>query len=255
MKRTRFPFVVTRPAPDHRKLMATLSKIGARAIHCPAFEIEHPADMQLGERIERLGKFDLVIVTSPVGARTLAAHSAEQPGIHGPRYFAPGQGTAYALASAGLPVGFPSTGGTSEDILAMGEFADVDGLAIAIVGAPGGRGLLEQSLSERGARVERVNIYRRKKLPPSRALIDALEQRYEPVVLITSLQAFDLITSSLPDRLKPSWLAARFVVSSRRLEGASRDAGVRRIQRAAAASDKEMLAAAFAAGWLPAAAD
>lgn len=240
-------FVVTRPTPDHRVLMDTL---GDKAIHNPAFELLPETDSGVASIIVRISDFDLAIVTSPFAARLLA-DAPVKPGTGRVRFIAPGRGTASLLGAAGRAAGFPVSGGTSEDILGMPEFRHVEGKRIAIVGAPGGRGLLARELSRRGAQVESLHIYRRKALPASTRLIRALARGERLVVFISSMQAFGMIQRSLPERLRPGWRGGHFVVSSERLETACRNAGVRRIQRASGAADEQMLAASASAGWLP----
>lgn len=243
------PFVVTRPAPDHRKLMARLDEAGIDAIHSPAFEIEQVPEPLLGNLMDDLKAFDLVLVTSPVAAR-LIARRASGLDTQELRFLAPGQGSASVLEAVGIRCRFPESGGTSEDILAMPEFSGIEGVGVAIVGAPGGRGLLASELSRRGARVEAVHVYRRKPVAPAPALIDALRQGSAAVVLISSRQAFDMIGGALAEELRPAWLGSRFVVSSERLERVCREAGVSRIRRASGAADELMLAAALEAGWM-----
>ena len=249
MKSPEVPFVVTCPAPDHRALMARLGDAGIDAIHSPAFEIEQVPEPLLRERIDGLKAYDLVIVTSPVAAR-LIARGASASDIRELGFFAPGRGTASVLEAVGLRCRFPESGGTSEDILAMPDFAGIEGVGIAIVGAPGGRGLLASELSRRGARVEALHIYRRKPVAPAPALITALRRSSGAVVLISSRQAFDMIGEALAEDLRPAWLGSRFVVSSERLERACREAGVSRIRRASGAADELMLTAALEAGWM-----
>lgn len=228
--------------------MERLGESGSRVIHSPAFDIVRAPDSVLAQRIGGLAAFDAVIVTSPVAAKVLAERVVG-PGIRDLRFYAPGKGTAAALHAAGLRCDFPVTGGTSEHMLAMGEFAEVNGVRIAIVGAPGGRGLLASELDRRGASVEMMHVYRRQPLPPAPALLNALRKRHALVVLISSRQAFGIITGDLGKELRSGWLASRFVVSSERLERVCSNAGVSRICRAVGAADEQMLAAARKAGW------
>lgn len=235
---------MTRPAPDHQALLAALAAKGVAAIHCPAFELESAPEQSLAQQLSRIGEVDLTIVTSPVAARLLARHlDTDQPGVSEVQFVVPGRGTASALEAVGIAARFPVSGGTSEHILAMPEFDDVSHKRIAVVGAPGGRGLLASELSARGADVENMHVYHRRALAPSAALVDALHHSEDLVIFISSLQAFSIILESLPEALRPVWLNSRFVVSSARIQRACRDAGVRRIRCAAGASDEEMLAA------------
>lgn len=243
------PFIVTRPAPDHQALMARLSDAGLPAIHCPAFDIERAPEALLAARIQSLGEFDIVIVTSPVAAR-LVAEQGIGPELRDVRFFAPGKGTASVLRRAGVACRFPETGGTSEHILAMPELAGAGAARLAIVGAPGGRGLLASELSAKGAIVETVYLYSRTPRPPTPGLTDALRRGCDPIVLISSRQAFEMITRALGKAWRQAWLDSRFVVSSGRLQRACIEAGASRTRLAAGAANEQMLAAAREAGWM-----
>ncbi len=240
-------FVVTRPAPDHARSMQALGEIGRAAIHNPGFRFEHEPAGRLERRLAELADFDLAIVTSPMAARLVAAHSTPA-GTENVRFIAPGRGTASILEAAGFRADWPETGGTSEHILAMPELEKIDPGRVAIVGAPGGRTLLAREFSRRGAEVVPIHLYRRIAAPPNPALLEALRSRAELVVLISSRQAFEMILEGLPHELRESWLAASFVVSSARMASLCRDAGAHRISIAAGAADQPMLSAALQDG-------
>lgn len=228
--------------------MVWLARAGLPAIHSPAFEIEPAAETTLDKRIRGLRDFDAVVVTSPVAARLIATR-ANDSNLEKPRFIAPGKGTASILEAAGLRCQIPATGGTSEAILAMPGLAEISGDRIAIVGAPGGRGLLACQLSGRAASVEKVHVYARRPLTPAPELIDALQMEKDLVVLISSRQAFAGITGALSGARRRVWLSSRFVVSSKRLANACSAAGASRVHRAAGAADELMLGAVAAAGW------
>lgn len=239
-------FVVTRPAPGHERLMQALAQNGRIAIHSPGFRLESEPEAQLERLSKGLAKFDLAIVTSPTTARLVAAHAI--PGeVASVRFMTPGAGTGSILEAAGIPATWPETGGTSEDILGLvGD--DIAPGRVAIVGAPGGRGLLAREFSRRGARVDPVHLYRRVPVAPNPELVEALRRGLALVNLVSSLQAFETILSGLPARRRSAWLAAAFVLSSARLARLVRDAGVQRVRIAKGASDEAMLAAALQGG-------
>jgi uroporphyrinogen-III synthase len=232
--------VVTRPGADAEALVDALEARSHPVIRSPAFALQPlpaPARQQV---LTGLSAFDVAIVTSPFAA-TLTVSDA--PPGDSPVYLAPGRGTAEILSASGLSVHHPEAGGTSEDLLAMPILEQVQGRAVAIVGAPGGRRLLDRELAARGATVSRIDVYRREPLPLAAELLAALEERRRLVVLASSRNAFAHLTDSLPPRLRSAWFASTFLVSSQRLLRICREAGVQNVRRAEGASDEAMLAA------------
>ena len=240
-------FVVTRPAPGHESLMQELAARGLSVLHNPGFRLESEPRPRLERRLAELPKFDLAIVTSPTAARLVTA-SGPRTGIGNVRVVVPGRGTASILEQAGISADFPEAGGTSEHILAMTEARDIHPERVAIVGAPGGRSLIAREFSRRGAEVAPIHLYRRVPVAPNPSLVDALEQGADLVNLISSGQALQTILAGLPAPLREAWLASLFVVSSKRLAAACRDAGVHRLRIASGASDEAMLTAALRPG-------
>jgi uroporphyrinogen-III synthase len=123
------------------------------------------------------------------------------------------------------------------------------GRRVALVGAPGGRGVLREQLAARGARLRELHVYRR--VPPrlDRRHLDALLQLPASArVLLSSTEALHNLHQRLPS---PAWMrlcAATAVVSSERLAAAARAAGFQRIVTAASALSADLLDAASCAG-------
>lgn len=234
--------VVTRPAPDDEALAAAVAKRELRTIRNPAFRLQPVPEPQRRARVAALGDCEVVIVTSPFAAR-LTVVSAPTAGRTAPRWLAPGRGTAAILSAAGLDATHPAQGGTSEDLLAMPALTECRGKRVGIVGAPGGRRLLDRELARRGASVRRIDLYRRQPLPITGALSDALAKRSPLIVLISSGNALELITDALSEAQRREWLRQRFVVSSPRLAEIVRARGAERVHVADGASDDAMLGA------------
>lgn len=218
--------VVTRPAPAGAKLQARLTEDGWQAIHCPAFELIPAADPEAAaESLCAALPADVVIFTSPAAARYALA-LAEPGAFRATTVVTPGAGTARELARAGIPEArYPETGGTSEDVLRLPELIGVDGMQVLIVAAPDGRGLLAEALTKRGARVERVCVYRRRPLAPSPEFLAALDSERELITLLSSTAAARVLADALEGTRRRRWLGGCFVVSSGRLARILRDLG------------------------------
>jgi uroporphyrinogen-III synthase len=125
----------------------------------------------------------------------------------------------------------------------------VAGKRIALVGAPGGRGLLGEQLAARGAQLRDVHVYRR--MPPrlDRRHVDALLQLpASALILLSSSEALNHLCRLLPAPALARLLAATAVVSSERLATAASAAGFGRIMRAASALPADLLDAAARVG-------
>src|SRR5262249_13545591 len=107
--------------------------------------------------------------------------------------FAPGPGTAAALAAVGVTnVRLPTTTMDSEGLLALPEFQTATGKRIVIFRGGGGREMLGETLASRGAAVDHVDCYRRAK-PESGAagLEEALREGRVDAVTLTSSEGLD----------------------------------------------------------------
>ena len=218
---------MTRPARLAGALAEMIERAGGRAIRFPAIEIEPlPARGPAGA-------FHDVIFVSPSAVEKGAAWIGA-----GERTFALGQGTRAALAKAGAADALaPAAGADSEALLALPELAQVRGRRIAIVRGEGGRELLGEELSARGAQVRYVECYRR---APPRAdaapLIAAWDAGAVDAVTVSSGAALENLVALFGQRLREAPL---FVPHARVAEQAAA-AGVREVLLAGP-SDSEML--------------
>jgi uroporphyrinogen-III synthase len=78
-----------------------------------------------------------------------------------------GQATAAALNAAGYRVSLmPSEGADSEALLAMPQLAHMSGQRVLIVRGTGGRDLLFEAMTARGAQVQHAEVYTREPARP-----------------------------------------------------------------------------------------
>ncbi|HEX9398142.1 MAG TPA: uroporphyrinogen-III synthase [Burkholderiales bacterium] len=146
--------VVTRPSALAAGLAARIEAAGGRAIRFPAIKIE---DLPRPAALKRTASYDLAIFISPT-----AVDKAVGDGRRWPRVAAVGAGTRQALEARGVsPVIAPQGEADSEALLALPELRQVAGQRVLIVRGEGGRALLGETLTKRGARVEYAECYRR----------------------------------------------------------------------------------------------
>ena len=189
-----------------------------------------------------------VVYTSPAAVRFAAMLLPLRPSS-GQQVFAVGAGTAAALRRAGVPAPTaPSGRGDSEALLALPGLQGTG--AVGLVTAPGGRGLIAETLARRGATVHRADVYRREPIRPRADRLDTLATLpAHSALLVSSAEAFDAFWSPAGDTA--SGVAARHallrgrpvVASSPRLAAMLADHGFTTIVTAESAAPARMLAA------------
>ena len=150
--------VVTRPRELAAGLAGLIEAAGGRAMLFPAIEI---ADLP-GWSLPLLQPGDLAVFISPTAAqKALARLRALPPNV---RAAAVGAGTQRELERHGVrDVLAPAGAADSEALLALDELQDLAGRRVVIFRGEDGRGLLGDTLAQRGAVVVHVACYRRQR--------------------------------------------------------------------------------------------
>ena len=184
--------VVTRPVRQAAAFAQALAALGATPIVWPAIVILPPDDRDALVRAHAsLDRYDLAFFVSANAAEYGAPAVGRWPARV--QAYAPGPGTAAALAAVGVPdARVPTTSYDSEGLLALPELADLRGRHAIVFRGEGGREVLAQALRARGASVEAVGCYKRS--APSgdaRGLIDALRAHRAQALTLTSAEGVD----------------------------------------------------------------
>ena len=193
--------VVTRPVRQAAAFAQKLAALGATPIVWPAIVILPPDDPAPLERAHaNLDRYDLAFFVSA----NAAEYGAPPPGRWPARLraYAPGPGTAEALAALGVAgAAVPTTTYDSEGLLALPELADVRGMRAILFRGDGGRELLAETLKARGATVDAVSCYRRAApAGDARALIEAIGEGRADAITLTSAEGVDnLMRAAGPD--------------------------------------------------------
>jgi uroporphyrinogen-III synthase len=236
--------VITRPAGTAGPLSRRVRKLGGIPVSVPGLSLRATEDASAVDaslRSALLG--DIVIFTSPAAVRFAADIL---PLATRGTVIAVGRGTARALRTAHLgDVRFPESSQDSEGVLGLPELASVEGRRVALIGAPGGRGLLREQLAARGAVLDEVHVYHRVAPRIDRRHIDPLlKLGRRSAVLLSSAESLDHLHRAL---IAPAWrrlMQAVAVVSSERLRDIARETGFERIVVARSAMPGDLLAAA-----------
>jgi uroporphyrinogen-III synthase len=156
--------VVTRPAQQAERLAGLIRAAGGEAILYPVIEIRDVVDPQpLYDLIDRLDEFDLAVFISPNAAHQALGAIAGRRALPATLAIAAvGPGTARGLAGLGVAnVIAPGGRGDSEALLALPQLGEPRGKRVVIFRGDGGRELLADELTARGALVEYATCYRR----------------------------------------------------------------------------------------------
>jgi uroporphyrinogen-III synthase len=238
--------VVTRPPASAGALAARVRTRGGVPLRLPGLSLRVAPDADAARAaLASLQTADDCIFTSP--AAVLHAFRLD-PALRlprGARAFGVGAGTQRALARRGIAALAPSARSDSEGLLALADLADVRGRRIALLGAPGGRGLIAVTLRQRGADVCAIDVYER--VPPrlGKRHFDALARAADPLVLLVSSgDALANLVALLPAALLARVRHQPFVASSARLAGLARAAGFEDVREATSALPDDLLDAA-----------
>ncbi|KEA63474.1 Uroporphyrinogen-III synthase [Marinobacterium lacunae] len=242
--------LVTRPAHQARGQIEQLQALGAEPIALPLLEIvevdesDAAAFHNIKARILDIDLYAGVIFVSPnaarIGARWIDEYWPQLPvGVH---WLAIGAATAGVLAELDIPAYHVAGGFDSEALLADPLLQHIAGQRFLIIRGEGGRELLAQTLSARGASIDYADLYRRE-CPQysSEQIKSTIYAQRLSVILITSGEALEnLLELAGP---VPDLLSTELIVPSRRIAGIAEARGFSRIRIADGPDDTSMIRA------------
>ncbi len=223
--------LVTRPSGEGTALCERIEALGGVAVHQPGIELRPAlASEPTLRHLNRLTKADTLIFTSPAAVRHARSLLAGRVPA-GAAAWGVGGRTAADLRQVGLDnVQAPEAGHGSEALLAEPAFAKPRGRRILILGARDGRSSLHRSLTERGARVEPVYVYRRRPPRLRRGALERLREHFaRSIVTATSVEIVTNVTALYRGRLPASLTRRPLAVISKRIAAAARELGYGRI--------------------------
>lgn len=224
--------LVTRPPPRGLALCEWIVSQGGKAIYLPTIEIQ-PVTTDIS-----LDSFDFAIFVSPQAVYPILSLPSHVTVI------AIGKGTAEALKEARLPTPiYPQEEWNTEGLLALPALQQLVGKKIAIVKGVGGRELLAAELTQRGALVTLVEVYRRV-LPKVdvTSYIAALQRHAIDMIICTSNEGMQ----NLQTLLSAAWEHLQkipLIVISERMKIQATKLGFKKISVAKNASHNAILEA------------
>jgi uroporphyrinogen-III synthase len=247
--------VVTRPAAQASRFLALAGAAGAGCIPYPTLQIDRIAlDGATRARLQSR-TWDWAIFTS---ANAVESALEQCPAPLATRHAAIGWATARALEQHGVKVDARPESASSEGLLELPEFAALAGRGVLLVKGSGGRELLRDALSARGAQVLELEVYRRSVTAPTAAaaaqLHVALTSAGTLVVVVTSAEVLQSLLEHVPGGDEVRLRSRTLLVPGPRVAAAAARLGwTGPVVAAATAEDETMLAAlrGLAAGSRP----
>jgi uroporphyrinogen-III synthase len=186
---------------------------------------------------------EVLIFSSPAAVRYALALA---PCVTRAEVIAIGKGTARALHRHGIDAQVPAARQDSEGVLQLPSMQQLERKRIALITAPGGRGLLQEELVARGASLREVHVYGRGAPRLTRRHFDAvLQLPATACVLLSSGEAIQHLMVRLPAETRQRLCQATAIVSSERIAEQAHAAGFKRLGVAASAGQEDLLAAAM----------
>lgn len=222
--------VITRPARQAALLAQQIAAVGGTPLIFPTIVVVPPDDRRaLDDAQQRLAQFDYAIFVSANAAEFGVGNPAAWPSTL--PAFAPGPATAAALAAAGVAdVRQPRSTMDSEGLLELPELAGPAGRRVVIFRGGGGRELLGDTLTARGAQVTYVDCYRRVR-PPAGAegLVAAWRERRIDAITLTSSEGLDNLWDMLDAYGRSELAATPAFVSHPRIADRAHALGLSRV--------------------------
>lgn len=258
--------LLTRPGTQAEKIAARIVEAGGTVMSLPMLEID---PVLLKEDIERvktrilaLDQYDIAIFISTnaanLGLEWIHQYWPQLP--VGLTAYAVGPSTAEILRRETWPVLCSETGVTSEHLLALPGLQNVEGKRVALFRGQGGRELLADTLRERGARVDYVEVYQRRvPIYDRQEVLNEMRTKNINVAVLTSLQVLEGFARLLglrdgrntqgeqtQDKARTALLSLQqdlcVIVPSGRVRDAARAAGFVNVTEAGGADDDSIIA-------------
>lgn len=179
--------LICRPEPEASRLANAFHEAGAEARVLPLLAREPlPETPVTRTLIQNLDLYTHVIAVSPYAARLFLALAdtwwPQLPmGIH---WYGVGSGTASVLTHHGLSPRKPENGWTSEALLALPSLQQFNHEKVLLVRGEEGRELIHQTLTERGADVTLLPLYKRHRPRHDKATVDEVLLSFKPEAVV-----------------------------------------------------------------------
>ncbi len=240
----RYNVLVTRPAHQADTLCGLIEQQGWQAIRFPTLDIIAVENCKVRLQLEVLNKWDwLIFISTNAVNFALVANNGKIDTFKQSAIAAVGKATEKALLSAGLKVDLlPETHFNTEGLLATDAMQQAKGKKCLIVRGVGGREALANSLRERGAIVEYMEVYRRCIPKENHSyVVDMFIQHKVHAITITSSDALKNLMMMIGSELADELMMVPLIVISNRIKQLAEKIGFKMIAVTENPSDVAMI--------------
>lgn len=239
--------MITRPAHQAGKLAQGIKTAGGETFLFPTLDI---LSAQLSgadkEKIQHIKQFDIIIFISSNAVEHGLNHIQATTELPEKILLATiGQGSAKTLKArlGKQPDIVPEKNFNSEGLLATAAMQNVTNKRILIIRGNDGREHLKQTLQQRGALVEYINVYQRIKPATNTSDLEQyLQNNQIAAIVITSAEGLKNLLELTPEKVTPQLLQVPLLLINKRLVDIAKKAGFNsKLFVATAASDDAII--------------
>lgn len=222
--------MITRPAHQAGQLAEGINAAGGVTFLFPTLDIS-PVELsqQDQEKIQQINQFDIVIFISPNAVEYGLSQILTNTDLSDSVVLATiGQASAKALYDklGKQPDIVPEENFNSEGLLATQAMQNVTNKRILIVRGNGGREHLKQTLQQRGAFVEYLNIYQRVKPATNTTDLEQyLQNNQIAAIVITSAEILKNLVEMTPEKVTSQLYQVPLLLINKRLIDIAKKAG------------------------------
>lgn len=236
--------LVTRPDPQGFELCTELMANGFQALHLPTIDFVSIPIHENHDILDKLGNQHWLVFISPHAVYASVPYIRQRwPELPANvKFAAVGRGTAKALKNAGYLSIYPLNGEGADYLLALPEFQNVANNKITLIKGEGGREILQDVLTERGAYVSMLIAYKRT-LPTNDVslYLTLLQANKIDAVVCTSYEGVRNLKTLIGKKHWPMLSKLPLIVVSERIKVLAHDLGYQTIWVAVNANHQAIL--------------
>lgn len=222
--------LITRPVAQANLLAERLDSLGYQTRLLPLMEIQR---LELSNSILSSSKKapiqiaeTLIFISANAVRCSLDQLQSLGVDLSAKRMLAMGPATAAALSEKGFDSDMAESGFRSEDLLQKLN-SEADAIEqVTVVCGEGGRDFLESGLSELGAAVNRLEVYRRQPSENIESALTELDQEARPdLISLMNQESLVLLDQAIQKLNLEHWKSIAVLVSSPRIQKIARDLG------------------------------